>query len=99
MNEVFISSSAAGKAVFAPDITLGGEPLALVTARDEHGCAQACRQEDACSWFNYCEAQVGALDKPWRRYGKAGVRTALCHAQKWRCAKPFPAGGLHIAGQ
>lgn len=59
MNEVFISSSAAGKAVFAPDITLGGEPLAVVTAQDEHGCAQACRQEDACSWFNYCEAQEG----------------------------------------
>lgn len=98
MNEVFISSSAAGKAVFAPDITLGGEPLAVVTAQDEHGCAQACRQEDACSWFNYCEAQVGALDSPWRRYVMAGVRAALPCPQVALC-QTTPAGGLHFAGQ
>jgi len=66
-SEAFISSGASGKAVFAPEVALGGEPLALVTAKNGHGCAQACRGEEDCGWFNYCEVQVRTLGRARRR--------------------------------
>ena len=82
-SEVFISSGAGGKAVFAPEVELGGEPLALVTAKNGHGCAQACREEKDCGWFNYCEAQVRTLGRARRRVGVRRKGGTHCCLSAW----------------
>lgn len=57
-DEALISSAAGGRAVFAPGVTLDGDPIAVVDAHNANSCAQACRDDARCDWFNWCDAQV-----------------------------------------
>lgn len=84
--ESFVGSEPDGqKAVFAPQVVLGGTLLRVVPAAEAGECAAACRAEPRCGWFNYCGEQVsrggGGEVGGRRRARAAGSQQAGQHAK------------------
>lgn len=57
LSEIYFRSST----VTAPTVVLEGVVVRQVASTDLPACSAACRDDDACSWFNFCSTQGGCM--------------------------------------
>ena len=76
-NQVYSSGTvgAGSAAVLAPRVVLGGARLGEVQSASPEECAERCREDAECSWFNACGSpQVGVGAARWSEVAAADRR-------------------------
>lgn len=101
--EVFLGAESSDESVLlAPQVTLGGQPLATVRDVPEpEACSAQCRQEPHCLAFNYCQEEVGRRGPRPPSPPHAGTARLVSSSRGWLllpAGHPLPGRQQHHAG-